>query len=239
MISKVGEIIKQARGNVSLRSFADKCGVSHTIIDTYEKGYDPRTQKPIRHTVDTLTKIAVGAQISLEKLLNASVEDMSDLDLHEKLTIKEIVPSEKLANNLGKRLKNLRGKTNLTQNSIAERIGMAQSTYSLYELDQREPSFEVLKSLADVFNVSIDYLLGRTEEKNPAHGEIIITPASSPEDEFAYDIEIKGEPEISDYDKRIINILMKQLPTMSEAKKKNMIPFIQSLIMTIRNSDDN
>ena len=46
-------------------------------------------------------------------------------------------------------------------------IGVAESTMSLYENGKREPSHDTLQKLANFFNVSIDYLLGRSESPVP------------------------------------------------------------------------
>ena len=87
MKNRVGELIRKSRGELSLRDFADNCEVSHKTIDNYEKGFDSRTNKPIRHTVDTLAKIALGGKISLNDLLQASVEDMTDTELSEEVNV--------------------------------------------------------------------------------------------------------------------------------------------------------
>jgi transcriptional regulator with XRE-family HTH domain len=68
------------------------------------------------------------------------------------------------------RLKALRKERKLTQIQVAEAVGVEQTTYGKYELEQRAPSNEVLQKLADFFNVSTDYLLGRTDV--PRSGEI-------------------------------------------------------------------
>ena len=65
----IGEYIKSYRGNTSLRSFADKCGISHTHLDSIEKGFDPRTGKPVKVTVETLKKIANAMNMSINDLL--------------------------------------------------------------------------------------------------------------------------------------------------------------------------
>ena len=65
----IGDYIKQYRGDVSLRDFAKKCDISHTHLDSIEKGYDPRTGKPVRVTVDTLKKIAKAMNMSINDLL--------------------------------------------------------------------------------------------------------------------------------------------------------------------------
>lgn len=60
----------------------------------------------------------------------------------------------------GNRLKELRTQTGLTQNQLAERMGITKSVVSYYELHERFPSPEVLVKLASIFHVSTDYLLG-------------------------------------------------------------------------------
>jgi|SRR5690625_3833719 len=65
----------------------------------------------------------------------------------------------------GSRLKYLRINSNLTQRELAEIINVSTSTIGMYEKDAREPSFETLIKIASYFNVSIDYLLGYTNEK--------------------------------------------------------------------------
>ena len=65
----IGDFIKKYRGDMSLREFAEKCDISHTHLDSIEKGYDPRTGKPVRVTVDTLKKIASAMNMSVNDLL--------------------------------------------------------------------------------------------------------------------------------------------------------------------------
>lgn len=65
----IGDFIKKYRGDMSLREFAEKCDISHTHLDSIEKGYDPRTGKPVRVTVDTLKKIANAMNMSVNDLL--------------------------------------------------------------------------------------------------------------------------------------------------------------------------
>ena len=58
-------------------------------------------------------------------------------------------------------LKQLREENNLAQNDVAEYLGMTRQAIASYELGKREPDFNVLIKLADLFKVSLDYLLGR------------------------------------------------------------------------------
>lgn len=64
------------------------------------------------------------------------------------------------------RLKELRKRKNITQLKLAMDLGMNQNSISRYETGERQADYETLIAFADYFNVSIDYLLGRTD--NPA-----------------------------------------------------------------------
>lgn len=61
------------------------------------------------------------------------------------------------------RLKQLRKKRGISQLRLAMELGMSQNTVSRYENGEREADDRTLILIADYFNVSIDYLLGRTE----------------------------------------------------------------------------
>lgn len=62
---------------------------------------------------------------------------------------------------LGSRLKQEREKRNWSQVYVAKKIGITNAVLSNYERDYRDPDTETLKKLADLYEVSIDYLLGR------------------------------------------------------------------------------
>ena len=68
---------------------------------------------------------------------------------------------------LKKRLKELRLNNGLTLKELGSYIGMAESTVSLYESGKREPDLLTVQKIADYFNVSTDYLLGKTDVPNP------------------------------------------------------------------------
>lgn len=69
MENKLGNFLKEKRGSASLRDFANKLDISHTYLDSLEKGYDGRNKKPVRVTVDILSKIAKALDEPLEKLV--------------------------------------------------------------------------------------------------------------------------------------------------------------------------
>ena len=62
------------------------------------------------------------------------------------------------------RLKDLREDRDLTQGTIAEFLNIKQNTYSQYENGRRQIPIELLIKLADYYNVSVDYVLGRTDK---------------------------------------------------------------------------
>lgn len=64
---------------------------------------------------------------------------------------------------VGQRLKSLRAKMKLSQQALSERVGLNRATYARYETDDNQADYETLQKLADFFEVSIDYLLGRTD----------------------------------------------------------------------------
>ena len=63
------------------------------------------------------------------------------------------------------RLKTLRKEKKLTQKELAEQIGISQKSYSHWETGKNEPSLENLIKLADLLEVSIDWLFGREQMK--------------------------------------------------------------------------
>ena len=66
---------------------------------------------------------------------------------------------------LSERLKKCRAETGLTQWEVAVYCNITEKTYQNYELMTREPKLEILVRIADCFDVSLDYLTGRTDIK--------------------------------------------------------------------------
>ncbi len=67
-------------------------------------------------------------------------------------------------NIIGKRIKKLRENKNLNQLEFSKILNISNTTLSQYEAGNRTPSDEIKEKVADYFNVSVDYLLGRTEK---------------------------------------------------------------------------
>lgn len=117
---------------------------------------------------------------------------------------------------VGKRLKHIRERKHLKQNYVAKKLGVHNSTLNKYESGEREPDLETLHKLAEIYEVSTDYLLGRTdypqgidltnkseEEKNKIYEQFVIEKADEP-------IKFRGKeltPEQLEYLNKALNII--------------------------------
>lgn len=66
--------------------------------------------------------------------------------------------------NFGTHLKDIRKSRGITQKQLAHAIGASESGIQNYELGTRKPTYDMLIALADYFNVSLDYLVGRSDD---------------------------------------------------------------------------
>lgn len=82
---------------------------------------------------------------------------------------------------LGDRLKKLRLEKKLTQEELGKRINVTKVSISGYENGNRTPDTETLQKLADFFNVTTDYLLGRTDNPNSPKNDDIPEELKDPE----------------------------------------------------------
>ncbi|WIE01501.1 helix-turn-helix transcriptional regulator [Latilactobacillus curvatus] len=67
-----------------------------------------------------------------------------------------------------KHLKELRSEANWTQQEVADRLGISRANYSHVENNRNEPDNELLVKIADLYEVSTDYLLGKTNTRDKA-----------------------------------------------------------------------
>lgn len=67
----------------------------------------------------------------------------------------------------GENLRKLRKERNLTQKELAEYLGVTGRTIGYYENGERFPSPDTINRIADLFNVSLDWLFGRTNIRTP------------------------------------------------------------------------
>lgn len=77
---------------------------------------------------------------------------------------------------LGEKIKNLRKKTNISQEELAEKVGVSRQAVTKWESDAGLPDLENLKSLATIFNISIDELL---DYKKELIGDVVLEESYS------------------------------------------------------------
>jgi len=65
---------------------------------------------------------------------------------------------------LGDRLKELRKENHMTQRDLAKMLGMAKGTIAMWEMGKRNPSFEALEKLSEIFDKRVDYILGTSDD---------------------------------------------------------------------------
>lgn len=79
-----------------------------------------------------------------------------------------------IVNNFGKRLENLREEYGYTKKEVSYQLGFTANVYGSYERGERRPSLETIIKLADMYSVSLDYLI-RGEEFQSKNASIIKT----------------------------------------------------------------
>lgn len=104
---------------------------------------------------------------------------------------------------LPQKLKELRDKKKWRQEDVAKKIGIARTTYAMYEQGNREPDYETLIKLAELYNVSIEYIL-KGKESNGNNTNL-----------FFFDTEGLNDEEIEDIKRHIAYVKWK-----SEQEKK-------------------
>lgn len=85
-MNELGDYLKKLRGKRSIREAAEGIGISHTYLSTLEKGYDPRTKKERKPTVEVLGKISRYYDVPFLKLLDMAnkkaLSDFSDDEIN-------------------------------------------------------------------------------------------------------------------------------------------------------------
>lgn len=70
------------------------------------------------------------------------------------------------------RIKQLREENNWTQLELSKKMNCAMSSIAMYENETRKPSMEVLIKLSEIFDCSIDYILGKSDIRNPGKTDL-------------------------------------------------------------------
>lgn len=115
-------------------------------------------------------------------------------------------------------LKELREKEGLTQGKMADSLNVPVRTYGSWERGERQPDFDTLVKIADHFNVSTDYLLGRvqmgiTVKKEP--------PPAKSDDEYEVVIHPQQKvPDAQELERIILSAVKKEIPNLIDAELK-------------------
>lgn len=87
---------------------------------------------------------------------------------------------------LSERIKQLRKEKDLTQEEFGKIFGIVKSTVSLYENNKSTPDDEIKKKIAEYFDVSLDYLMGNSDIRNPYNNQAL---TKKDEKDIAKDLE--------------------------------------------------
>lgn len=113
--------------------------------------------------------------------------------------------------NFGNILKKIRQDNNLTQEELAKKIDTSRSNIANYENNKNMPSVDILDKLSKMFNVSIDYLLGKSDIRNPEKvDENKLNVAFS-----------SGFDGLNDTNKSIINNIISTLKDQQDKEEEN------------------
>ncbi|MBB6218222.1 transcriptional regulator with XRE-family HTH domain [Anaerosolibacter carboniphilus] len=121
--------------------------------------------------------------------------------------------------NFGERLKLLRDEKDLTQQDLADYLGVGRPTIAGYETKGKQPDHEKLIKLANYFNVSVDFLLGQADIRNSA-------------DHIKY--AVKDDKELAEFwdamkERESLQILFKQAKNLDDKDIKQMIRIIKAI----------
>lgn len=146
-MEKFHEKLKKLRKEKGLtqQEVADLVHVDRVRITNWENG----KREP---NFENLSMLACIFDVSIDFLLSENLEVSKERYLKFKKEKKKV---------FSERLKELRLKKGLTQTELGEKVGVKQNTFTNWENGKREPSYEKLEKLADLLDVSLDWLFGR------------------------------------------------------------------------------
>lgn len=151
-IDKIKNLAREK--GIKIKHICAEVGRAETYLSNIKNGQD-------RMTPDRLEKIA--------NILGTTAEYLTDkTEQKEKPTIE--LSNDSHIINLGEKLRQLRYGKNLTQQQVADRLKIDVSEYKSYEDGASEPNANVIKKIARLYGISIDYLLDaidENEEKTP------------------------------------------------------------------------
>lgn len=101
---------------------------------------------------------------------------------------------------IGQRIRDLRKKKRMSQTELAKSAGVSQTTVTAWETGKAEPSSSAVARLADIFNVTTDYLLGRPNKQETKKDDVELS-----DDDVI--MTWRGKP-LSDEDRELIRRIM-------------------------------
>lgn len=124
-------------------------GVSQGALSGWENGrYEP--------DIKSMNKMAEIFNITVDELLGRNIETVPPTNPHGILVYRGKVNMDNL--------KKIRLKSGYSQKDFAKLIHVPPNTYNQWENGTREPDYEMISRIADYFNVTVDYLLGREQD---------------------------------------------------------------------------
>ena len=115
------------------------------------------------------------------------------------------------------RLKYLRQEAKLSQAEFAKQIGISKSSINMYERGEREPSIETMETIADYFNVDMDYLHGKSDHKNKTEWLNEINKSDYPSLLYGDDENNRNNQDLNRLNKYgIKKIIKKRFPLLGE-----------------------
>lgn len=156
----LGDFIHKYRkeNKLSMDEFAIKSGLSKAYVGLLEKNKHPKTGKEITPSIDIIKKVADAIGMGFDELFN-SIDSTTKIIVGTNVSIDTAVSTNKFSS----QLKQLRTEKELSQQELANIIGVSKSSINMYERGEREPGLETLETIANYFNVDMDYLMGRQE----------------------------------------------------------------------------
>lgn len=142
---KIGHQIKRFRekAGITQAELAESISITGNAVSNWEQGLS-------RPSTDQLEILCRVLNVSSDVLLGIDKQEITDESSKGKLTPYHI----------GRQLRQTRKNRNLKQSEVAERVGVANSTYANWEQGSNRPNTDQLVSLCHVLNVSADVLLG-------------------------------------------------------------------------------
>lgn len=199
MLTQRLRIARKAK-NLTQEELAKLVNTRKTTISNYETGYSSPSNEMLNDLADVL-------DVTTDYLLGRTDNQNG----------------KGISNNLGKRIRYLRETNNLSQKAFAEKLGITNTQLSRYELGERKPDPEMISKIADHFDVSTDFLLGRENNIiSVAGSEIELT-----KDEFKIFEELKKHP-----------ILFHDLATNPEKKVKEIIKLYKMKKMLLDDEEE-